>query len=198
MNSYQNAVNFLLSGKSESCVEFFKKNKNFLELAYCYLLDGNIYNALILFKKVDSPRGLWGKRLLKIFLNEFDEVPSYFEVRDFFELDMNWFINLQKYDYANIMLKNADLFYSINSEAYKFIARVLLNNDYIEPAKIYLEKSKEKFYNDPELHYIDMQYYEKKKEYDLALKAVENCLSVIPSYYPALQAKERLLKLKKV
>ena len=198
MNNYQEAVELLLSGKTESCTEFFKKNKNLLELAYCYLLEGNIYNALILFKKIDSPRGLWGKRLLKIFLDEFDEVPSYFEVRDFFELDMNLFINLQKYDYANNMLKNADLFYSINSESYKFIARVLLNNGYLDPAKIYLEKSKEKFYNDPELHYIDMQYYEKKKEYNLALIAVENCLSVIPSYYPAIQAKERLIRLMKV
>ena len=198
MNNYEEAAECLLSGKTACCFDYFREHSYFLELAYCYLLQDKIYDAINFFGKSDNPRGLWGKRLSKIFIDEFDEVPSYFEVRNFFEIDMNLFIKLEKYDYANSMLKNTDLFYSINSESYKLVARVLLNNGYTEPAKIYIEKSKSKFYNDPELHYLDMQYYEKVQDYDSALKAVENCLDVIPCYYPAIQSKERLLKLKKV
>ena len=198
MNSYEVAVDCLLSGNTDGCFDFFKEHADYLELAYCYLLQDKIYDAKIFFGMVDNPRGLWGKRLTKVLLDEFDEAPSYFEVRNFFEIDLNLFIKTGKYDYANAMLKYIDWFYVINSESYKLIARVLLNNDYIEPAKVYIEKSKSKFYNDPELHYIDMQFYERTGDYDSALKAVENCLNIIPTYYPALQSKERLLKLKKV
>jgi len=198
MNNYKEAVACLLSGKTDCCFDFFKEHADYLELAYCYLLQEKIHDAKTFFEKVDNPRGLWGKRLSKLFLDEYDEAPTYFEIRNFFEIDLNMFIDLGLYEYANSMLKNIDLFYSVNGESYKLVARVLLNNGYYEPAKIYIEKSKSKFYNDPELHYIDMQFYEKTGDYDSALKAVENCLSVIPTYYPAKQSRERLLKLKKV
>ncbi|MBQ6516621.1 hypothetical protein IJI31_05515 [bacterium] len=198
MINYEEAVGFLLSGKIDCCFDFFKEHENFLETAYCYLLEEKLYNAMSFFRKTDNPRGIWGKRISKIFLDEYDEVPTYFQIRNFFEIDMDLFIKLEKYDYANLMLRNIDLFYSVNSESYKLVSRVLLNNGYNDAAKVYLEKSKSKYYNDPELHFLDMQYYEKVGDYDSALKAVANCLDVIPYYYPAMQAKERLLKLKKV
>jgi len=195
MNDYKLAVDELFSKNTLVNSNYFKLNHYYLESAYSELLQGNLKVANSYFSVIDSPRSLWAMRLIKLFLDDKSDVPTYFQIRNFLEIDMNLFILKNKEEYIKKMFDNAKLFYQINSESYKFFARVLMNNNLYNEAKVYIENSKKEFYNDPELHYMDMLYYFHNKDYKLALKSVENCLKIIPEYYPAKRAKEKLIKL---
>ena len=96
-------------------------------------------------------------------------------------------------DAVAYILGGADLFYSVNCESYKYIARVMMNNGYFETAKTYLDKAKNNTYNDPELHFIFCQFFIHNKDFEKALLAIENCLKILPEYYPAIKIKEALL-----
>ena len=87
-----------------------------------------------------------------------------------------------------------DIQYSVNSQSYKYIARVMMNNGYFDIAKTYLDKAREQTFNDPELHFMYCQHHIRNQEFDKALKSIEECLDILPEYYPAVKIKEALLK----
>ena len=81
---------------------------------------------------------------------------------------------------------------NINQESYKYVARVMFENRLYKVAKEYLEKSKNIFYNDPELHFLFAKYYLKMREYESADYHLNECLKIQPDYYPALSFKKEL------
>ena len=68
---------------------------------------------------------------------------------------------------------------------YKYVARGLFENKYYELTKTYLDKSKDTFYQDPELHFLYAKFYIYFKNYNLAEYHLKECLFYIPDYYPA-------------
>ena len=87
----------------------------------------------------------------------------------------------------------AEVLTEVNKECYKFIGRVLYNNNLRSLAKVYLDKYKDVVYYDPELHFIYAKYYLEEQQYKLALASINQCLLVLPEYFPAKKLKEEII-----
>ncbi len=170
---------------------FFSKNysKEFkpksVELAYLLLLNGDLSAAQTVFESMDSPRARWGKALVDILQGYIECYPTYFQIRNFLEIDLDFLLKNEKIDYVELILGALEVLSDINQEAYKYTARVMFENRYYKAAREYLEKSKNVFYNDPELHFLYAKYYIKTREYEKADFHLDECLKVLPDYYPA-------------
>lgn len=170
---------------------FFSKNNdtNFkarsVEHAYLAILNNDLSTAQAVFESIDSPRARWGKALIDILLGYVENYPTYFEIRNFLEIDLDFLLKNDKIDYVEQVLGSLEFLCDINQETYKYVARVMFENRLYKAAREYLEKSKDIFYNDPELHFLFAKYYIKTREYDLADFHLDECLNILPDYYPA-------------
>lgn len=186
VDSYKEAKEKFLSGDYSNS-EFFLQNNFILEYAYCKLLSGDAQGAKKEFAKIakNDFRADWGKKLIQFIEGYVTYTPSYFQIRDFLEIDLNLLLQAKRPDYIESIINGADIFYSINPESYKFISRVMFNNDFADVALYYLKKAKDKFYYDPEMHYMFANCYIKQGEISLAKESLETCLSILPEYFPA-------------
>ncbi|MFA7658127.1 MAG: hypothetical protein WCY19_01700 [Candidatus Gastranaerophilaceae bacterium] len=184
--SYQDAKNKVLLG-DYSVGDFFEQNNLILEYGYCRLLLGDLEGANAAFCKIAKQdfRANWGKKLIPFIKGYISVIPSYFQIRNFLEIDLNLLIQSGQVQFVENIINCADLFYSVNPESYKFIARVMLYNNFTEIALNYLMKAKEKFYYDPEMHFMLASCYIKKGDETLAKEAINNCLNILPNYFPA-------------
>lgn len=184
--SYLDAKNKFLLG-DYSVNSFFKQNNYGLEFAYCQLLLGDVETAQSEFEKIENLdfRADWGKKLIQFINCHVLNVPSYFQIRNFLEIDLNLLIQAGQPQFVENIINGADLFYSINPESYKFISRVMLYNDFADVALYYLLRAKDKFYIDPEMHFMLANCYLKKNELFLAKESIKNCLAILPEYFPA-------------
>lgn len=194
---YKTAKNKLLTFTLDSeCQSFFEKNGYTLELAYSKLLTGQLKDAKNLFNEICEieKRAHWGRLISSLLLNELTPYPTYFELRNYLEIDLNLFINYHKKDYVEEILNYADAFVSINPETYKYIGRVLYNNELYSWAKFFLERGKNILYQDPELHVILAELYMSENNNEKALRAINACLAILPNYFPALKIKQKLIQ----
>jgi len=178
---------------------FFNKNYddvNFkprsLEHAYAAILNNDLQTAQAVFESIDSPRARWGKSFVDILIGYIEKYPTYFEIRNFLEIDLDFLLKNEKIDYVEQLLGSLDLLISINQESYKYIARVMFENRLYKVAGEYLEKSKNVFYNDPELHFLYAKYYLKMREYEAADYHLDECLNILPDYFPALSLQKEI------
>ncbi len=190
---YLTARKELLNGNYQ--VENFFKNNNFiLEYAYCNFFQGNLPQALAEFQKIaDSDiRADWAIKLIDIINHSVKRLPSYLQVRNFLEVDINLLLMAKKPEYIEEIINSSDFLYSINQEAYKLIGRSMFNNDFLDIALFYLLKSKNNFYQDPETHFLLALCYIQKQTNDLAIKSLRNCLNILPNYLPAKKLLEKI------
>ncbi len=191
----------LLNGQLKEVKTFFAKNGYTIEYAYCKLLEDDLKGAkqlFFLFKDFDN-RALWGYKLVTILQKKFtteeinyDEMPTFFQLRNFLEVDLNLFIAYRKGLYVEILCAYADVFASINAESYKFFCRAFHFNHFDEFANFYAEKAKDFFYNDPELHYhIALMNYSAGNK-DGAKKYCLSCLHLLDEYFPAIKMLNQL------
>lgn len=190
---YRKATELLLNGHPQDCIEFFKTNNNSLEYAYALLLTSRIKESKYVVEQQDSVRSDWLKKLLLVLEGEI-VYPTYFQIRNFLEIDLTMFIKSGRVDYVNILLKQAENFQGINNETYKLLGRCLLKNGYPKECKIFLDRSLKEYYNDVELHYLFAEYYLYMNDLNNAKKAVENCLRINSEYYPAKKSYKLLSK----
>ena len=99
-----------------------------------------------------------------------------------------------KGDYVEKIVRYADFMFTINPEVYKFIGRAFLNNDMKIQAMFFLKRAKDRFYNDPELHYIMAEVYYNDNDIDLCKNALRTCLNVLPEYAPAVVLLNKIQK----
>lgn len=186
VESYQDAKDIFLSG-DYSVENFFKHNNYVLEYAYCKLLSGDAEKAKNEFSKIENQdlRANWGKKLIQFVQGYVTVLPSYFQIRNFLEIDLNLLIYAGQAQFVENIINGADLFYSVNPESYKFIARVMLHNDFSQIALYYLNKAREKFYQDPEMHFMMANCFIKQNEIDMAKDSIKHCLLISPEYFPA-------------
>ena len=75
-----------------------------------------------------------------------------------------------------------------NPECYKFIGRAFWANNLMSAAMFYLRRAKDKFYHDPELHYLLAYiFYHNDKNYAQCRKSLDTCLEILPAYNPAVK-----------
>ena len=191
---YNTAKKEFLDGNSD-VMSWFEQNGYNLEYAYCLFLNGNHDKALNVFEGICSQniRADWAKKLIQLIKNNnFSIFPTYLQVRNFLEIDLNFLIKFNQIEYAQVILNNAEQFFEICRESYKFIGRTLYYNNFKDLALEFLIQAKSKFYNDAELHYLLGKIYLEKKDSRRALKAIKTCLKLIPNYKPALDILNKL------
>lgn len=190
---YNQAKNSILSGDC-SVSDYFKQNNFILEYAYCQLYSGDLKTAKAEFEKVASSdfRADWGLKLIQFIEGYVKDAPSYFQIRNFLEIDLNLLIQSGQAQFVENIINGADLFYSINPESYKFIARVMLNNDFVDVALYYLTQAKDKFYYDPEMHFMFANCYLRNGEKLLAKESLKICLGILPGYFPAKKLLDKI------
>lgn len=185
--NYNSAKEKLLTFDIDGCQRFFAENGHLLELGYCYLLSDRLDDARETFEVARNydKRANWGLFMANLFSDRPADYPSYFELRNFLEIDLNILINAGKGEYVEKLVSYADFFYTINPEVYKFIGRVFLNNDLKQYGYFFLMRAKDYFYQDPELHYILSEYFFNNNDYSEAKKYAQSCLNILPEYFPA-------------
>lgn len=185
---YKKAKEILLSNLNEDCRKFFLQKGCILELGYCYLIDENLAEAKKNFGliKEQDIRASWALFLISMIEGDIREYPTYFQLRNFFEIDLNILIHYFKGEYAEKIIRYCDFMFTINQEVYKFIGRCLYNNNLEPQAIFFLDKAKNHFRNDPELHYLLAYIYYTKGDFASAHKSAQDCLQILPKYFPAI------------
>lgn len=193
LDSYIEAKKEFLSGDFSS-EDFFKQNNYLLEYGYCRLLEGDVSAASAAFSQMADKdfRANWAEKLTKFIQGQIIDFPSYFQIRNFLEIDLNLLLQAGQAQFVENIIDCSNLFYSINPESYKFIARVMFNNDFVDVALYYLNKAKGKFYYDPEMHFMLANCYIKNGDKSKAKETLKNCLDVMPEYFPANKLLESL------
>lgn len=186
LDSYSDAKAKFLSG-DYSVETYFEQNSFVLESAYCKLLKGDIEAAKIEFLRIENIdfRANWALKIIQFIQNQILSLPTYFQIRNFLELDLNLFLLAQRPEFVENVINGADLLYSVNPESYKFISRVMYNNDFLDIALYFLNRAKDKFYRDPEMHYMLANTYLKLGDKSFAKQSALACLDILPAYFPA-------------
>lgn len=196
-SEYQMAKDDFLSGRIKGCAAYFEKNECYLEAGYCYLILDKLDKAEKSFQHIKDydNRACWGLLLLQFIKGDIKSAPTYFQVRNFLEIDLNILILYCKGDYIENIIRYADFLAYYNPESYKFIGRVFWANEFIPAAKLFLRKAKDKFYQDPELHYLlaYIAYYE-DRDIVQCNKSLDTCLELLPDYHPAVKLKSLVAK----
>lgn len=193
---YEKEKEKLLNNLDEDCQQFFVKNGYTLEVGYCKLLCEDISQAKQIFStlKESDVRAQWALFMISLIEGDVREYPTYFQLRNFLEIDLNILITHYKGDYVEKIIRYADFMFNINPEVHKFIGRVLYNNNLEQQAIYFLDRAKNYFYTDPELHYLLAFYYYNKKDYKNAQIALKNCLNILPKYFPAKNLLNKICK----
>ena len=196
---YELAKEKLLTNMDESCQQFFVKNGYILENGYYELLSDNIEKAKNLFNAIkdNNIRAHWASFMISLIEENVKEYPSYFELRNFLEIDLNILLTYYKGNYIEKIIRYADFMFTINPEVHKFIGRVLFNNGYYEQGMFFLDRAKNYFYHDPELHYLLAYIYYTGKAYERAEKAANDCLHILPDYFPAVSILKKIKEITK-
>lgn len=191
---YLKAKEEMLTASIDDCQHFFEENNFILESAYCKLLSEKPVEAEELFKQAVGydVRAQWGVFISGLVQGAVNSYPTYFQLRNFLEIDLNLFLKYYLGDYIENIVKYADWLYTINPEVHKFIGRVFLKNNYEDYALFFLNRAKDYFFQDPELHYLLAEFYADKKDLVQANHAIQNCLAILPQYYPALELQRKL------
>lgn len=194
ITEYKNAKENLLTGLNLDCQQFFVKKGCTLECAYCFLFNEDLENAKLAFSQIkDSDvRAKWALFMISLIEGNVREYPTYLQLRNFLEIDINLLIHYFKGDYVEKIIRYCDFMFTINPEVYKFIGRVLYNNNLEQQALFFLERAKSYFWHDPELHYLLAYIYYNKGDRVNALKCLDNCLDVLPKYFPAVDLKRKI------
>ena len=90
-----------------------------VEYAYLSILNNDLDTAQLIFESLDSPRARWGMALVDILNGYIEKYPSYFEIRNFLEIDLDFLIKNEKIDYTEQFLGAIDILIGINQEPYK-------------------------------------------------------------------------------
>ncbi len=188
----------MVSANKQKFFFFYSNNKdviirpNSIEHAYLAVLNEDLISANKIFFSIDSPRAKWGRVLVSVLKGYIENYPSYFQIRNFLEIDLDFLLKNEKLDYVEQLLGALEFFSGINQETYKFTARVMYENNLLSAAYNYMQKSKETYYNDAELHFMLARYFIRVHDYELAYFYINECLNFIPDYYPAILMKQKI------
>ncbi len=171
----------------ELAAEYFNKLQNLTAVGYCRFLQGKTEEALsiIAIVKGSNPQADWLFSLINIIKNIYDFHPTYMQIRNFFEQDLEMLFVCNQIDLIKKILSNCTYFEKYNKEIYKYCARVLVNNNYPDEAMTYINKSLDIYYKDPETHFIIGEIFEKKKMKNEARDAYLKSSNINGKYLPA-------------
>ena len=180
------AQQFFINGDFENAKNIYMQLGMDLEVAYCDIYLGNLKRAKKNIENLskDSPVAEWINSFVQMIEANLTDMPSYLQIRNFFEIDLsNLFIN-EQYSYIENVINYVPVLASVNGEIYKLAARVLKNNNQDELARNFLGKSLEICFNDSETHYMLAELYLKYDDKETAIRHL-NYACESGEYYPA-------------
>ncbi len=194
ITDYKKAKEKLLTELDSDCQQFFVKKGYILENAYYELLADNLEKAKNLFNAIkgNDIRAHWASFMISMIEANIKEYPSYFELRNFLEIDLNILLHYFKGDYVEKIVRYADFMFTINPEVHKYIGRVFYNNGYLDQGMFFLDRAKNYFYHDPELHYLLAYIYNNNHQTAQAQKSLEDCIRILPEYFPAVDLLKKI------
>lgn len=187
ISDYKTAKKDFLAAKFRGCRKFFGSHNYKLEEGYCEIMLDNLKKAREIFESIEKQdmRAHWALVMLDFINGCVSRYPTYFELRNFLEIDLNILITYYKGDYVEKIVRYADFMFTINPEVHKFIGRVFLNNGLKPQAMFFFTRARDNFYQDPELHYILAEIYKEENNIPECKKALLTCLEILPGYAPA-------------
>lgn len=188
------AKDFFYKKDYKSAYGRFSEVNEIYAMGVCSLLMSDLENARRLFalKENECTASNFGLVVLNILENNFEKIPTYFQVRCFLEIYINFFIENNLFDYAQKLIDNYGFFTNINFETPKFIARVLNANNYNTSVHFFADRAIELCEFDAEIYYINTLVYIKEKNIKEAKKWIKKCLSFAPEYYPILKLQKEI------
>ncbi len=185
----------LWNGNLKEAYDYFNKIQSIFGCAYCKFLNCETGEAKILLNLVkDSSSAVnWLLFLISIIEDNISENPTYFQIRNFYEQDLEMIFRYKKIEYAQKIIVSNPYLENFNKEIYKYSARVLYNNNYLTEAEKLLKKSLDIFFNDPETHFMLGEIYLKNKEILKAKSEYKKAVEVTGEYFPA---KNKLLTIR--
>lgn len=179
----------------EEAAFYFNKAQNIIGCTYCHILNENLTEARILASTVSNSSSIikWLLVIINVLENTIGEYPTYFQIRNFYEQDLELLFKFKKQNYIERIISNQIYFEYFNREIYKYTGRVLFNNRIDNQAEVFLKKSLDIFYNDPETHYILGELYLKQNRIEEAIKSFKTSNAVNTEYKPAQNKLKDLL-----
>ncbi len=171
----------------EEAFECFNQAGNIVGCGYCKFLTGELQESKVLLSLVKSKYSYanWLLALIGIITDKNDYYPTYFQIRNFYEQDLEMLFLYKQHQMIEKILNKNIYLENFNKEIYKYSARVLNNNNYPFQAEKFIKKSLDIWYKDPESHFILGEIYLKEKEKEKAKTALRKALEVEKEYYPA-------------
>lgn len=180
------ALIYLETGNYRKAAEIYRELENMYSEGFCELLLGNEDRTRELWDKApESAAREWGKCLLNFIHLKKGSIPTFLQIRNHLETDLGYFLQAEQHQYAENLIKNDNLFITINLESYKLIGRTLLIYGFMNPAKKALLKSLETIPDDAETLYFLGQYNYLTGFYRESKKILEKSLEKNSSYVPA-------------
>ena len=187
LDKYFLARIYMKENNYQKAGELFKSTDKLYEYGRCLLLLGKLEKAKALWNSLpqDSPAVLWGISLIEFIEMYVIHIPTFFQIRSFLEMDLDALLCANQIKFAENVINGADLYAKANSESYKFIARVLVNNNYHKLAEVFLEKAKAVCYVDPEVHFLCAKCSLFRNDKKQAVKSLKIAIDKGFGYYPA-------------
>lgn len=174
--------------------EIYNKLEKYAEEGYCYFYGGNKDKAdrIWFSQKENSSLLNWARTFSGYVEKKEKSLPSFFQIRNFYEIDLDMLISLGFDSYAENLINSIQYFAYLNLEIYKLTARVLYNNNYYDFADKFLYAAKEYGDEDTELYVLDAQNNIAQNRYYSAIKSLEKALAISKDYIPAKNLLEKL------
>ncbi len=180
------ALIYLENREYKKAAEIYKEIDEKYHAGFCELLEGNEEAAEKLWLSApDSGPCRWGKCILDFIRLKKGRKPSFLQIRNYLEIDIGYFIQANKLKYAENLIKNDEIFISINLESYKLIGKALLNHGFLNMARKYLLKSLQLLPGEAETLYFLGRYNYIIGAYKESKSVLERCLESNNLYIPA-------------
>ncbi len=179
----------------ESAKDIFLKENKLYEAGLCFLLCNDIKNARACWKKDKENvfASSWGLNVLDYIQRKVKRLPSFLQIRAFYELYINLLIENNLIEYAQNLI---NVYYELtksNPETLKFVARVLNAKGYDDLSLEFIKRIKDFGYIDPEAFFISAEINYEREKYSDSLDDLKRILDFLPGYYPAVTLKQKIL-----
>ena len=156
--------------------------------AYCKLLNGELNEAKNLLESLENSSSFvnWLLILIEIIEGKKDKMPTYFQIRNFYEQDVEMLFFYERYDFISKIFQKTSYLANFNMEVYKYNARLLLNQGYLADSEILIKKSLDICFKDPETHYMYGELLLKRNDIEKAKQEFQKAIRVNGTYYPSL------------
>ena len=107
LSEYEKVKKDFLAGRVKGCRAYFENNGYWVEAGYCCIVLDELNKAEKLFtlaKDYDN-RAAWGLFILQLIKDDIKSFPTYFQVRNFLELDLSILILYCKGNYVEKIIK---------------------------------------------------------------------------------------------